>query len=620
MRIRNKISLLIITAAIFMALLMTGVSLISFRNLSIESEHEYGELASALARKELQVSFMKGAFDHEIIEQRVREKIPNLHEIRIVRSKANIDQFGSGEHEPNDIEKEVFRTGVHSDRLIERTNGVKYQFITPYLADDDCIQCHNVPVGTILGLVNIELDLTKQRRNAMDYTIILIVAFIAFAILLIYFLRQLVMPIVDTTNRMQQVVSRAEEGDFSGRLNGDSDDELGQLARQTNQLMDTLEKSFGSIIENVESMEKHHISGSDKNLLDKTVNSVKSMVNAVRFKQMIEDDHHLIDVYDRIGETLKGEFSISRFSIYEIDYKKNQMRAVLTHGLPKGEELWCSGDILEDFSACRACRTAQEVSSESNINICTAFFGNKVIKGKNHLRHLCIPLMQSGRIAVVIQIIFEQSELKDVIHKLPYIRTYLTESAPVIETKRLTEMLHESTLHDPMTGLYNRRFMDQNEARLVATANRQSGEMALMMCDVDHFKEINDTYGHQVGDMVLVTTAQIISKAVRLSDYVIRYGGEEFLAVLMDTDEKKVNEIAERIRTSLASHEFRTDQGNFSKTISIGIAIFGNDADEFLDCIRCADTALYAAKESGRNKAIRYQPGMTEAPEKDLEG
>jgi len=619
MRIRTKVSLLIVFSTIAMVVMLAGVSLLSFHYTSLDNEREHGALASELARNELMLSFLAGSFEHKELEEHVRAHIPDLNEIRIVRAQATTDQFGPGEHSPNEIEMSVLKSGSSKDQLIETDEGVKYQYISPYYAEKSCLQCHNVPEGTLLGMINIELDLTDQRTDAMKSTYFLIAVFIVFALTLGFILRQLLMPIVATATSMRDVVSQAKEGIFSGRMKKQGSDELAQVAIHTNHLMETLEESFGTIIKEVESMETHDISGSEKNLLTRTVTSVKTMVSAVHFKQTIEADRNLNEVYERIFQVLSNQFQVERFSLYEINHDKQLMKVIFSHGLPEDEELWCESELTFDTNACRACRTAHDVDSEGEENLCSAFIGKRLKASLGEkLNHFCIPLMQGGRIGVVLQIIYKPSESEEMKSKLPYIRTYLSEAAPVIESKRLTEVLHESTLKDPMTGLYNRRFLDQFKARLIATAERNKSTVSFLMCDIDHFKEVNDSYGHKTGDTVLITAARIMSQSIRLSDYLIRFGGEEFLAIIPEAEESRVMEISERMRRGLEEHVFDTETSTFSKTLSIGISIYSVDSERFEECIHLADAALYVAKESGRNKVVRYEAGMVkEEPNKE---
>ncbi|PJA31750.1 MAG: hypothetical protein CO187_07705, partial [Zetaproteobacteria bacterium CG_4_9_14_3_um_filter_53_7] len=334
------------------------------------------------------------------------------------------------------------------------------------------------------------------------------------------------------------------------------------------------------------------------------------------FKQTIEEDRNLNDVYERIFHMLADQFQIKRFSLYEVNHDMQSMKLIYANGLPDNESLWCNAEITEDSSACRACRTAHDINTEDEEVICTSFAGNRICNEQDlHLHHFCAPLMQGGRIGVVLQVIYADAEVEQIQKKLPYIRTYFSEASPVIESKRLTEVLHASTLKDPMTGLYNRRFLDQFKSRLIASAERSKKKIGLLMCDVDHFKDVNDSYGHKVGDTVLIATANILSKAVRLSDYVIRFGGEEFLVIITETEEEKTMEIAERMRRNLEESEFNSESTTFSKTISIGIAMFTNDSNVFDECVHLADTALYVAKDTGRNRVIRYKEGMLKEKE-----
>lgn len=159
----------------------------------------------------------------------------------------------------------------------------------------------------------------------------------------------------------------------------------------------------------------------------------------------------------------------------------------------------------------------------------------------------------------------------------------------------------DASLKDPMTGLYNRRFFDEFQRNL--GFDRKT---AVLACDVDHFKATNDTYGHAVGDMVLKEVAAIMMKCVRESDYVIRIGGEEFTILIQEPSNEVAQLTAERIRQMLAGHVFHAAPDEFSKTVSIGIAVFPDDSDSLAGCLELADMALYQAKKGGRDRVVRY--------------
>ena len=176
------------------------------------------------------------------------------------------------------------------------------------------------------------------------------------------------------------------------------------------------------------------------------------------------------------------------------------------------------------------------------------------------------------------------------------------------------ERLKRIGLTDPLTGVNNRRFFDQRLLEEVARAQRHAMPLACLLLDIDRFKNINDTYGHQVGDQVLIEAASLMRAQLRGSDLLARYGGEEFMALLTHTDCGAALEIAERIRTALAAHEFLIPgQGNLRVTLSIGVALLEAPCtdiqEEAMRLVACADQALYAAKHSGRNRVMNYAPG-----------
>jgi len=158
--------------------------------------------------------------------------------------------------------------------------------------------------------------------------------------------------------------------------------------------------------------------------------------------------------------------------------------------------------------------------------------------------------------------------------------------------------------------LYNRRFLEETANGMSAAIMRRGTNMGLLMCDLDFFKEVNDRYGHDVGDIVLKETAECIKKSVRSSDMIIRFGGEEFLVLLMDVGYDYSMDIAEKIRVAVEQKKIQTIGGFLQKTISIGISEFPKDTQGLWEAIKFADVALYKAKEAGRNKVVRFIPDM----------
>lgn len=174
-----------------------------------------------------------------------------------------------------------------------------------------------------------------------------------------------------------------------------------------------------------------------------------------------------------------------------------------------------------------------------------------------------------------------------------------------IENARLQENIKQTGLLDPLTGINNRRFFDQRVEEEVMLAHRHGTPLCCLFLDLDHFKSINDTHGHQAGDSVLKRTAEILGDIMRTSDVLARYGGEEFITLLASTQREVAYDIAERIRKRIESHPFLVSPSKtLNVTTSIGLAVMSpdNTIKTSSDLIKAADQAVYAAKISGRNR------------------
>ena len=169
------------------------------------------------------------------------------------------------------------------------------------------------------------------------------------------------------------------------------------------------------------------------------------------------------------------------------------------------------------------------------------------------------------------------------------------------------ERLRYMSQTDGLTGLDNRRHLEDELEQMFAHASRLNEPLACVMCDLDKFKSVNDTYGHQAGDAVLVQCAEILKRAARQIDRVGRYGGEEFLLLLPGAQLDSAVTFAERVRKEVEAHTFTFDGGTLRRTASFGVAGWPHPRIPSCDAlVRAADDALYVAKETGRNRVIRF--------------
>lgn len=172
----------------------------------------------------------------------------------------------------------------------------------------------------------------------------------------------------------------------------------------------------------------------------------------------------------------------------------------------------------------------------------------------------------------------------------------------VKDVEKLQAELRDQAVHDPLTGLYNRRYLDETLSREILRAKRDNDPLSIIVADIDHFKSINDTYGHQIGDLFLVEVAQLFKRVVRGSDLVYRYGGEEFVLVLPETTVDSAKMRAEEIRLKCAQLIVQHEGKKLGITLSFGVANYPVNGEQGEEIILKADHALYDAKRMGRNQ------------------
>jgi len=177
------------------------------------------------------------------------------------------------------------------------------------------------------------------------------------------------------------------------------------------------------------------------------------------------------------------------------------------------------------------------------------------------------------------------------------------------EMKQAQIQLAEMSTRDELTGLYNRRYFIESLERELARAKRYKRNLGFCMIDLDKFKDINDTYGHLAGDMILSAIGKMFDEHFRQGDLICRYGGEEFAVILPDTSLKSAMAVCERLRKKVFSHRFKYNSSDVSISVSIGIALYNNLVHRSpVELVSAADQALYRAKKEGRN-SVRYHPG-----------
>jgi diguanylate cyclase (GGDEF)-like protein len=188
------------------------------------------------------------------------------------------------------------------------------------------------------------------------------------------------------------------------------------------------------------------------------------------------------------------------------------------------------------------------------------------------------------------------------------------QAAAALSTIQMKDRMTAVAMRDGLTGLYNRRAFDERLRHALGYADRQRGALGLVLLDIDHFKRLNDTFGHPAGDAVLRHTARVVEDHLRRADEAARFGGEEFALILPGTDEAGTVRLAERVRGAVEKAQLVFEGARLAVTVSLGVAVWPSDGKDEEALVAAADRALYAAKEAGRNRvaaASRRPPSST---------
>jgi len=433
-----------------------------------------------------------------------------------------------------------------------------------------------------LSQANVLTTLTQSgldflKNNLLAISAIMITMAASGAVTALFLSQTMVKPLIAFTNMLKKMTRMLSglrnenefEEDFSALLDSmtdQRDDEIGQVATAVKQLLLRLRE-------------------------------------LAIFRQDIEADESSAEVYQRMARIFSERLNLTSCIIFELSPDGKVMRPAL-------RQVKIAGIDLPEISLtneCRARRSNSIVSSFKDSHTCSIF------PLADRLRYVCIPMQISGQIIGLVQFLFTPEDVEknssSITESLIEARHYIAEALPVLHAKRLTVRLQIMATEDPLTGLYNRHYLETSLDRLVAGVKRRGNNICILMCDLDHFKNINDTYGHDAGDKVLQQLAKIFISNVRETDLVIRFGGEEFMILLVDCDGQTASEMAERIRAQVETDRFHISGHSIRMTISIGTAIFPEEpGQDIWDSFKSADIALYRAKKNGRNQVAHYSP------------
>ncbi len=235
-------------------------------------------------------------------------------------------------------------------------------------------------------------------------------------------------------------------------------------------------------------------------------------------------------------------------------------------------------------------------------------------------RCLCVPMIGQGETIGVLHVLSDEPRPDDEPTQVygdrvaPLATTIARQVALAARNLQLRDRLRDLSIRDPLTGLFNRRYMEETLHRELARAGRTHGHLTVLQADLDHFKACNDAHGHAAGDAVLQAVAAELESAFRASDVICRFGGEEFTVILPDCDSDSALAQAEALRRRVAALQVRQERVSITdQTISIGVASYPEHATTAGELVNAADAALYIAKDAGRDRVVLAQTRLHES-------
>lgn len=412
-----------------------------------------------------------------------------------------------------------------------------------------------------------------------------------FTILLLTILgAALIYNVTRAIKKLAMVANKIVGGDLSEKVKIDRTDEIGQLGASFNQMVDNLKEQISTLEARV--VERTLAQSRLVAQLEQSNVETTMLKNA---NEMLQECRNEEEVFQAVRIIMRKAFPATSGSLLSLVDERQQLEVVSTWNMPVEHD----GHIYP-YDACFAMRRGSTY----------LFVGNEHTLPCPHLddienNSICTPISAYRDTFGILHMQYAfpgDDEQEHIIMLVEQLAEYI---AYTLAGLRLRNRLKQQSIRDPLTGLYNRRYMDEILHQEETRANRNSSQVGIMMLDVDHFKIFNDKYGHESGDNILRVLGKILSEYFRDSDVVCRYGGEEFIVILPDISVAQCQSKAEQLRCEVEDSAYIMYQNErIAITLSVGVALYPVHGDKIRSVIKQADDALYQAKANGRNMVV----------------
>ena len=592
-----------------MVLLLTSIIVvlvaIGSRQIGYDGVKKKAYLTADIVKNSLTSHMVNGNMSQRDVFLDSIGQLKNVQSLWLVRAKSVSEQFGNSnlanENPKDDVDLEVLKSGVEKIVIEESLYTANLRITIPYTASSldkpNCLNCHNAKEGEVLGAISLSFDISEDRGSNVMVLLYIIGTISIFLIIFLIFIRKRITPYTNSFDSLSDVLKRVHEGDYTIRAKAGVLKEDKEVSNWLNELIEKLETVLTGIEKNLTSFVHNRTSNVNHDKLITAKEIIEDISEIYHYKKTIENDLTIDDIYHRLILVLKDKLEIDCFIIFETDLIKDERKTIYT---TNGAIACC--DLKQNIKElCRAERINSIVASENFPEIC------RVAKCKADENYICIPFYVNEQKNIAIHIVSKsKEELNSLKYKIGIIKKYLEETKPILESKILMEALKEKNLTDSLTGLYNRKYLDEIVEKQLALDVENGSIYAIMFLDIDYFKMVNDTYGHDIGDDILRKLAITMKKSIGANETLVRYGGEEFLILMKNATQESTKKLADKINADFSKIIFNYGGDSFSKTVSIGYSFFPTDTDQFWKCIKYADISLYEAKATGRNKVVKF--------------
>ena len=616
MNSNKKITIIIFTMVTILTIVIVALVALGSRQTGYDSAKKRAYLTADIVKKSLTSHMINGNMHQRDIFLDSMAQLKEVSDLWIIRSKAVSEQFGKsnlGNEIPRDsIDEEVLRTGEEKVITTESLKNASLRITIPYTASSvdkpNCLSCHNAKEGQVLGAISLKFDIQDDRISSIAILLNVIGIISLFLIFILIYISKKIKPYTSSFDAITEVLKQVHDGDYSVRAKEDVLKEDKEASLWLNEIIEKLETVLTGIEKNLTAFVHNRVSNVNNDKLLTAKEIIEDISEIYNYKKTIETDLTKDDIYYRLVQVLKDRLLIKSFYIFENDLVKDERSIIFSTKDAKP----CCGILRNVKEQCRAERTDTVVLSENFPEIC------RVATCKSCTDYICIPFLINEQKSVTVHILCQDKEcLKHIKYQIGIIKKYLEETKPILESRMLMDVLRERNLVDGLTGLYNRKYLDEFIDKKMPHELTKGMTYAVMFLDIDYFKMINDTYGHDAGDAILQKLSMTMKDAISENEFIIRFGGEEFLIIMKNPTPESAHELATKINEDFAKLVFTFNNDSFSKTVSIGYAFFPTDTDQIWKCIKYADLCLYKAKETGRNKVIRFTKDLLKGTDKD---